>query len=194
VRVCKLSQSGKKLTFAILSQGDIVAISALREQFYRMSFEALTDAVVLHISKDRFFEYVANHPQAATGLIALLVKRLTWECNKNVDRRSERVEGRLVKCLSVLVSKFGTRLPITRKDLANYAGTTTETAIRVLGGLKAKGIVSGSRILGEIIVSDPVMLQTYGRTLGLTQTGAGEREFERSGSERKKRSWKRRPA
>jgi len=45
------------------------------------------------------------------------------------------VEQRIASLLLMLASKLGTELPFTRQEIAEMAGTTTETAIRVLSRL-----------------------------------------------------------
>ncbi len=160
VRVHKTSpRSGKKFTFAILAEGEIIATPAPTEERYRMSSEAMTDVAVLRIAKEEFLEYVTNHPKASMGMISLLEKRLDRECDRNMDALSEKVEIRLIRCLSLLGNKLGTRLALTRKELASYAGTTTETTIRVLSELRKKGLVGCSEKLGEIVIVDLTMLQ-----------------------------------
>ncbi len=164
VRVYKLSRSGKELSFAILAQGDVIATPALSEKRYRVSSEAMTDVIVLRIAKEEFLEYVTNRPKAAMGMITLLIKRFNRECDRNVDSLSEEVEIRLIHCLHILGSKFGTKLSITRKELASYAGTTTETTIRVLSKLRKEGLINHSGNPGEIVIADLAMLQRHGKS------------------------------
>jgi len=64
--------------------------------------------------------------------------------------------------LFTLASKLGQNLLLKREELANYAGTTTETAIRVLSKLKKKGIVSSAG-RGAIHITDLARLQNYKR-------------------------------
>ena len=52
----------------------------------------------------------------------------------------------------MLHAKSGPTLPFTRQDIAEMAGVTTETAIRIMGRLKAGGIIGSSR--GKIVVLD----------------------------------------
>jgi len=163
VQVHRHSRSGKKLIFAILSQGEIIATPGPSEKRLRASSEAVTDVTLLSIPKEEFLEWVAHRPKAAMGMIALLAKRFNRECDRSVDTMSEEVEVRLVHCLHILGSKFGTRLSITRKELAAYAGTTTETTIRVLGKLKEKGLIRRSANSGEVVIADLAMLQRYSK-------------------------------
>ena len=50
----------------------------------------------------------------------------------------------------MLSAKLGLTLPFTRQDIAEMAGTTTETAIRVLSHLKDRGIIRSAR--GKVII------------------------------------------
>src|SRR5208282_5993825 len=95
------------------------------------------------------------------GIITVMAQRLNREYERIVDIVGEEVELRLVHSLCILAMKFGTTLSLTRQELANFAGTTTETTIRVLSKLKKRGVISGSASRGEIIISDLPKLQNY---------------------------------
>jgi CRP/FNR family transcriptional regulator len=88
---------------------------------------------------------------------------LDIEYNRIVDIIGEEVELRVVHSLFMLANKFGPNLLLKREELANYAGTTTETAIRILSKLRKKGIVSSSAGRGSIAISDISKLQNYRR-------------------------------
>jgi CRP/FNR family transcriptional regulator, nitrogen oxide reductase regulator len=52
----------------------------------------------------------------------------------------------------MLYSKLGSTLPFTRQEIADMAGTTTETAIRFMSRLKEGDIVRSAR--GKTIILD----------------------------------------
>jgi CRP-like cAMP-binding protein len=87
-------------------------------------------------------------------IIHFLSSRLKMEYERMVANQREEVERRVCRSLLALASKFGTTLSMKREELADYAGTTTETTIRVLGRLKTAGIVSRSAHRGEIVIAD----------------------------------------
>ena len=68
-----------------------------------------------------------------------MTEGLDIEYNRIVDIIGEEVELRVVHSLFMLANKFGPNLQLKREELANYAGTTTETAIRILSKLRKKG-------------------------------------------------------
>ena len=160
VQVYKTSSSGKNITFTIATRGDTLNASALSVESYFVSTQAMDDVTVLRIGRKEFLAFVSRHSNVAMGIIALMAQRLNREYEKIVDIVGEEVELRLVHSLYTLASKFGTTLSLTRQQLANFAGTTTETTIRVLSKLKKKGVISCSAGKGEIVISDLTKLQS----------------------------------
>jgi len=57
----------------------------------------------------------------------------------------------------MLSSKLGSTLPFTREEIADMAGTTTETAIRLMSRLKDGGVIRSGR--GKIIILDEARLR-----------------------------------
>lgn len=161
VQVYKTSSSGKNITFTIATRGDTLNASALSVENYFVSTQAMNDVTVLRIGRKEFLAFVSRHSNAAMGIIAAMAQRLNIEYEKIVDIVGEEVELRLVHSLYTLASKFGTTLSLTRQELANFAGTTTETTIRVLSKLKKKGVISRSAGRGEIVISNLTMLRNH---------------------------------
>ncbi len=58
----------------------------------------------------------------------------------------------------MLYFKFGDAVPVTKEELADMAGTTTETAIRVLGSLKKIGAIASGR--GQIRILNKIKLRS----------------------------------
>ncbi len=161
IKVYKGSASGKNLTFTIAGRGDTLNAAALSVDKYFMTAQAMNDVTVLRIGRKEFLTFLSTYPSIAMEIIALMAKRLNAECDRMVDIIGVEVEQRLSHSLFALASKFGTTLLLTREELANFAGTTTETTIRVLSKLKKKGIISCSSSRGEIVISDLTKLQNY---------------------------------
>jgi CRP-like cAMP-binding protein len=57
----------------------------------------------------------------------------------------------------MLSSRLGLTLPFTRQEIADMVGTTTETAIRVMGHLRERGIIRSTR--GRVVILDEVKLR-----------------------------------
>lgn len=159
VQVYKTSGSGKNVTFTIATRGDTLTASALSVENYFVSAQTMNDVTALRIGRKEFLAFVNGHISVAMGIISIMSQRLNREYERIVDIVGEEVELRLVHSLCLLATKFGSTLSLTRQELANFAGTTTETTIRVLSKLKKKGVISCSATRGEIVISDLDRLQ-----------------------------------
>ena len=95
--------------------------------------------------------------QVALRIISVLGERLRDTQGRLRDLAGERVEQRLAGTLLMLSSKLGTTLPFTRQEIADMAGTTTETAIRVMSRMKERGIIRSIR--GKTIIIDGTKLR-----------------------------------
>jgi len=71
-------------------------------------------------------------------IISVLGGRLRDAQGRLKDLAGERVQQRLARILLMLASRMGHTLPFTRQELADMAGMTTETAIRLTSQLKTR--------------------------------------------------------
>lgn len=154
VKVFKSTSTGQHLTFTVAGRGDTLNATAVTVGCYFMSAYALNDVTVIKTDKKAYMAFLTKHPRVAIELIAMLSKRLNRECDRVVTLLGSEVGQRLVVSLATLARKFGPSLSLTREELANCAGTTTETTIRVLSRLKKEGIIGCNAVRGGIIISD----------------------------------------
>ena len=158
VKIVKYSSSGKEFIIAFFSPGEMFGEVAVFEgKPYPASAQAVADTKVLAIKKEDFLSFLATRPQVALGIINVLGGRLRDAQSRLKDLAGERVEQRIAMTLLMLSSKLGPTLPFTRQEIANMAGTTTETAIRVTSQLKERGIIRSVR--GKIIILDETKLR-----------------------------------
>jgi CRP-like cAMP-binding protein len=158
VKVYKGTSSGKHLTFTIAGRSDTLNATAVSSDNYYMSAQPLNDVTVIKVGKGPYLAFLAKHPSISIELITMLSRRLDRECDRVVRLLGEDVEQRLIVSLFTLARKFGSKLTLTREELANCAGTTTETAIRVLSRLKKQGIIGCTSGRGGILISDMAKL------------------------------------
>jgi CRP/FNR family cyclic AMP-dependent transcriptional regulator len=126
--------------------------------------EALTDAQVSWVSRERLGAFLQRHPETAVRFLAALSRELAVARGKVRELALKGAEGRLAGLLLRLadVQGEGTRvqplhLRYTRRELAEMIGVSTETAIRLLGGLKRKGAIAGDK--RELVIADAERLQ-----------------------------------
>ncbi len=161
VKVLKHSSLGKEFVIAFFSPGEMFGeVAVFENKPYPASAQAVTETKVVGVKREDFLSFLANHPQVALRIINVLAGRLRDAQGRLRDLAGERVEQRLASVLLMLSTKLGPTLTLTRQEIADMVGTTTETAIRVMSHLKDRGIISSVR--GKVIVLDEEKLGLLG--------------------------------
>jgi CRP-like cAMP-binding protein len=161
VKVYKHSSSGKDFIVAFFESGEVLGeVAVIEKKPYPASAQAVEPTSVLAFKRHEFVSLLSRRPEVALRTILVLSGRLRDAQNRLRDIASERVEQRIANLLLMLSSKIGPELPFTRQELADMAGVTTETAIRVLSRLKAKRIIESAR--GKTLVVDERKLRLMG--------------------------------
>ena len=151
IKVVKHASSGKEFIIAFFESGEMFGEVAVFEgKPYPASAQAIAASKVLSINRQNFLDFLATRPKVALRIINILGGRLRDAQGRLKDLAGERVEQRLARILLMLASRMGNTLPFTRQELADMAGMTTETAIRLTGGLSERGIIRTSR--GQIVI------------------------------------------
>lgn len=158
IKVIKHSSLGKEFIIAFFSPGEMFGeVAVFENRPYPASAQAVVETKVLGINSRDLLSFLATSPAVALRIISILGGRLRDAQNRLRDLAGERVEQRLSTILLMLTSKFGPILPFTRQEIADMAGTTTETAIRVLGRLRDRGIIRSAR--GKITILNETKLK-----------------------------------
>jgi len=158
VKVLKHSSSGKDFIIAFFGPSEMFGeVAVFENKPYPASAQAVAETKVIGIKRGDFLSLLAQRPEIALRIINVLAGRLRDAQGRLRDIAAERVEQRLVRTLLMLSAKLGPTLPFTRQEIADMAGTTTETAIRVMSRLKAAGITRSDR--GKTIILDEARLR-----------------------------------
>ena len=153
VKMLKHSPSGKEFIVGVLGPAEMLGeVAVLDGGPYPASAQAMDETRVLRLERERFLAFLERTPAVALKIIAVLGSRLRSAHERLRDLAAKTAEQRLAGVLLMLHAKSGPTLPFTRQDIAEMAGVTTETAIRIMGRLKAGGIIGSSR--GKIVVLD----------------------------------------
>ncbi len=158
IKVLKYSSTGKEFIIAFFGPGEMFGEVAVFEgKPYPASAQAVSETKVLGVKKDELISFLSTRPQVALSIINILGGRLRDAQSRLKDLAGEKVEQRLARTLLMLSSKLGPTLPFTRQEIADMAGTTTETVSRVTSQLKGRGIIRSVR--GKIIILDETKLR-----------------------------------
>ncbi len=161
IKVRKYASSGKEFIIAFFGPGEMFGeVAVFENKPYPASAQTAAATRILGIQKDKYLSFLANHPRVAISTINVLGGRLRDAQNRLKDLAGERVEQRLARTLLMLSAKLGPTLPFTRQELADMAGTTTETAFRITSQLKEREIIRSVR--GKITILDADKLRLLG--------------------------------
>jgi CRP-like cAMP-binding protein len=153
---------GDVATLDVLRAGDAFGEQALigARSERSATVVALEPAEAMRLCREDFAALLVEHPQIAQLLIAILDARLRATSQNLVEALYLPADVRVYKRLARLavlyeINDAGT-IPITQDDLASMAGTTRQTANRVLHDLSNAEMIRLTR--GKIEVLDAAKL------------------------------------
>jgi CRP/FNR family transcriptional regulator len=148
VKLFKLLPDGRRQIVGFLSVGDFVGFG--RADAAPASAEAITPVRLCRFERSRFRTLLDAHPELERRLLAvasdeiaaaqehmLLLGRLTAE-----ERVGRFLLARAASSQRRGGSNQGFELPMTRGDIADFLGLTTETVSRVFTRLRQKGLIT----------------------------------------------------
>ncbi len=146
VRVSINSPEGNRLTYLLAVRGEpLNLVGPFTGAPRLMAAEASVKSTLLLIEREAFAQFAFNHPRLIIDIIAKLGESLDSANSRILDMQEKKVDQRLNRILYTLYKKFGPILKFTSAELAELAGTTTESSIRALSHLRQKGIIETGR-------------------------------------------------
>ena len=154
VKCVKTSSEGKEVTLKVLMPGDLFCCEAavFDGAPHPGCAQPMGEVSVLRLRKKAYFEMLKRNPDAAVEVIKYLGNRLNEAQEKAKVLALNGAEQRLAGLLVNLTERSSVRegsghrltVRLTRQDLANMVGITTETAIRIMGRFKKARLVTGT--------------------------------------------------
>lgn len=154
VKCVKSSADGRDVTLKYLLPGDLFCCEAavFDGSAHPGCAKVLDQAKVVRIKKQAYFDFLRRNPDAALSIIQYLGVRLKEAQEHAKTFAFDHAEQRIASILLTLAQKAGITEPagirlgirLTRKDLADMAGLTVETATRIMSRFKKQDIVKGT--------------------------------------------------
>ena len=145
VKIYRLSESGKEQLVRILRAGDFTGELALfSETIHEAYAEAMLDTWMCTIRRSDLQELLIKYPSISLKLLNEFSNRLEVSEKQTARFATEKVETRIALFLAEQVEdhdNLSFKLPMSRKDLASYLGTTPETISRKLFELENAGLI-----------------------------------------------------
>ena len=150
VKVHKLGREGKEQIVRFAKAGDFLGYrSLLCNEPYHATATALEDTVICYLPKSKFLEILQNSHSLSFKTIQLLTRDLKESEKKIVNITQKPVIERIAEALLILKEKFGLKedhktlnVILTRREIGDLAGVTTETTIRTLSEMNKKGVLN----------------------------------------------------
>jgi CRP-like cAMP-binding protein len=148
----KTSVNGKELIVELLQAGDIFGLLlmlAAEKLPAQLSARSLKKSRVLWLPLSSFVHMLKKQPQLFKEFVAHLLICLQSSYQLSRGLAHDRVEVRIAAILSSLSIKFAkpksfevsSPINVTRQQLADLTGTTSETAIRVTRAMQRNSII-----------------------------------------------------
>jgi DNA-binding response OmpR family regulator len=148
LKVFKMHEHGKEFITSLLKDGDFFGYTPLLEgRPSTESTQALENSEITFIPEGEFFNLIYNNQQVAKKFLHILTKNITEQQEQLLDLAYSSVRKRVAEALVLLQKRYKEEghptfsMSISREDLANLAGTATETTIRTLTNFKEEGLI-----------------------------------------------------
>ncbi|AKP67502.1 Crp/Fnr family transcriptional regulator [Companilactobacillus ginsenosidimutans] len=157
-KVFQIAANGKEQMIRILQTGDFDGEAALFENDERNSFaQTLMDTDVCSISRNDFQKLMKTSPELAVNMVNAFGQRITQLEQQNTEVTTASVESRLANYLletSAGLDEERFTLPLKKKDIATYLGTTPETISRKLTKMADDNLLENKGLKVKILDSD----------------------------------------
>lgn len=159
LKIFKIHEYGKEFITSLLKDGDFFGYGPLLEgKNSSESAQTLEDSEITFIPQEEFFNLIYNNREIAKKFLHILTKNITEQQEQLLDLAYSSVRKRVAEALVLLQRRYKNdgqqqfSISISREDLANLAGTATETTIRTLTDFKEEGLIDITR--GAITIAD----------------------------------------
>ncbi|MEO9571829.1 MAG: Crp/Fnr family transcriptional regulator [Polaribacter sp.] len=116
------------------------------QEYYSIGAIALQDTELYYFSKEHLQKVLLENPKFSYEMMLFYANELNRSENKVKSISQMTVRERVIDTLLYIHRKFGDlrgflNLPLSRKEYADYAGTTEEQVIRIFSTLKKEGLI-----------------------------------------------------
>lgn len=117
------------------------------QEYYSIGAIALQDTELHYFSKEHLQEALLKNPKFTYDMMLFYANELNRSENKVKSISQMTVRERVIDTLLYIHRKFGDlkgyiNLPLSRKEYADYTGTTEEQVIRVFSTLKKENLIT----------------------------------------------------
>jgi CRP/FNR family transcriptional regulator len=154
VKLVRALDNGRDVIIELAGRGDVVGEAALADEArHDTGAVCVHPSTVLSIPREEALAFVATHPEAVRNLVGLLHGSVLRAHARVQDLAVFGVRQRIARFLIRLADWAGREeqgkvlvpLALSRQEMAALVGTTMETTIRVMSGLRQQGLIAPAR-------------------------------------------------
>lgn len=145
------SPDGNLQSIGIMVPGDVAGLLAVASPVFLWDVVVSREALLVVIPLAPMLALIERNPAVARAVLHGYARRLQYVETLLYYSR-ERVDKRLIVTMIYLHHKFGPTLPLTRTEIGQLAGTTPETAMRMLRRFEEQKLLERQR--GKIVIKD----------------------------------------
>jgi CRP/FNR family transcriptional regulator len=161
VKIVRETRGGKAVVLDLLGPGEpFGGVAVIERRPYPASAQAIEPSVIVKVAADAIVSLTERDPTLLREIALMMGERLRAAHDSVRSLAVEPAETRLASALLRLAEREGAKMPrgvalpfhLTRQSLADMAGTTVETAIRVVSRWLKEGLVAEQK--NRLVVTD----------------------------------------
>ena len=154
IKLVRALKPGQEMILKLVTEGECFGTTAIfLNQPYLARSVCEGEVTLIEIPKDLGMKFLDRHPHVYRKFLELSCNKHYHMVRKVPEMALNRIETRVAKKYRNLNKKnwfkkysfYQLDIPLTRKEIAAMAGTTTETVVRVLGRLEKTNVIEMNR-------------------------------------------------
>ena len=153
IKIYKEGRNKRNFTLKIATPGEFIGLmSNYGDEMHQFSASAILSAEIGYINQQVFNNIIRKNSDFAVNLLKTLSIEGLYIFERLLSQSHKQLPGRIADVIlyfsDVIFKKEEFEFPVTRRELAELAGTTKESFIRTLSEFKNDKIISleGSRV------------------------------------------------
>ncbi|MBL8116897.1 MAG: Crp/Fnr family transcriptional regulator [Anaerolineae bacterium] len=153
VRLMNYGADGQAFALKLYGEGDIFGLLTVSSPYpHPNTIEAVKDSVIISTDGQQLRKLILRFPELGLLIVDLLAVHIHEGHQRVQHMATRRVDRRIAHCLMKLSDKFGQQeashisldVPLSQRDLAEFANTTVETVNRTLTVWEKEGVLACS--------------------------------------------------
>lgn len=155
VKLSKSSADGKKLIVKIAGKGELLCYwDFFTNENYSLTAEIFENSTLCFLERELFFELIKQNSQLNFNFLKLMAEEINEAEEKSTNLAYKSTRERIIDLLLNLNENYGMKMEdgsykigvnMSRQEMADMIGSSTETTVRLLTWLKGKNLIDSRK-------------------------------------------------